>query len=72
MIEGQSVVAILPGPRIKDKGGKHWENIVVLTKITILNKNYKNNLSHIQPVIQKEVSQKEKNKYRILTRTCGI
>ena len=46
MIEGQSVVAILPGPRIKDKGGKHWENIVVLTKITILNKNYKNNLSH--------------------------
>ena len=37
--EGQRVVAILPGPRIKDKGEKHWENIVVLTKVTILNFN---------------------------------
>lgn len=46
VIEGQRVLAILPGPRIKDKGEKHWENIVVLTKITILNKNNKNNLSH--------------------------
>ena len=26
----------------------------------------------LEPVIQSEVSQKEKNKYRILTRICGI
>ena len=26
----------------------------------------------IESVIQSEVSQKEKNKYRILTHTCGI
>lgn len=36
--EGQKVVAVLPGPRIKNKE-KHWENIVVLIKVTIFNFN---------------------------------
>lgn len=38
VIEGQKVVAVLPGPGIKNKE-KYWENIVMLIKVTIFNFN---------------------------------
>ena len=55
-------------------------NFTALSTVAILKMKYKKNIFEsvlmrwmkLEPIIQSEVSQKEKDKYCILTHTCGI